>query len=263
MAPIEEFQRLLGKIQSLSNINIFSDDLTYSRNELELLINDLRISIISVPSLITFEVNIIDANIYWLDKFYDHHSYDVLYPYLRNIGLYLNNIIEKLSIQNDNRTPIILEKNSDSMNDKKDVFIVHGHDNEMKETVARFLDKMGLNPTILHEQPNEGLTIIEKFEYYANLASYAIILYSPDDKTDGGKNRARQNVVFEHGFFIGKLGRNKIVAINRIDCDMELQSDINGVLYIPFDSDSGWKVKLLKDMEKAGLDIDWNVFGKL
>jgi len=164
--------------------------------------------------------------------------------------------LEQLLNQNDSRTSSISKrKDSDSMNEKKGVFIVHGHDNEMKETVARFLDKMGLKPIILHEQVNSGKTIIEKFEHYSDV-SYAIVLYSPDDKIEDGKYRARQNVVFEHGFFIGKLGRDKVIGINKPNCNMELQSDLDGVLYISFDSD--WKVKLSKEMKEAGLNIDLN-----
>lgn len=90
--------------------------------------------------------------------------------------------------------------------DSEKVFLVHGHDNELKETVARFLEKIGLIPIILHEQASKGQTIIEKFEEHSNV-SYAIVLMTPDDvgnlKSNKGKlnQRARQNVIFELGYF--------------------------------------------------------------
>jgi hypothetical protein len=89
------------------------------------------------------------------------------------------------------------------------VFVVHGHDNGAKETVARFLEKLGLKPVILHEQPNQGRTIIEKFEDHAD-ADYAVVLFTPDDmghpvgKPNESKPRARQNVLLELGFFMAK-----------------------------------------------------------
>lgn len=169
-----------------------------------------------------------------------------------------HDIVEELSISKNIKTSQInikLEKEHSFMSEKEKVFIVHGHDNEMKESVARFVENMGLIAIILHEQPDRGRTIIEKFEDYSNV-SYAIILYSSDDKTLEGRNRARQNVVFEHGFFIGKFGRGKVIGLNKTDCDIELQSDLNGVLYIPFDSN--WKFQLAKEMRGAGLIIDMN-----
>jgi len=98
-----------------------------------------------------------------------------------------------------------------------DIFLVHGHDEGIKNTVARFLEHLDLNPIILHEQPNKGRTIIEKFENYSNV-SFAVIILTPDDIVlDVGQNeqkqRARQNVIFELGFFLGKLGRNRVCAL--------------------------------------------------
>lgn len=143
------------------------------------------------------------------------------------------------------------------------IFVVHGHDGEMKESIARTLEKLGLESIILREKPSKGRTIIEKFEDYSDV-NFAVVLLSPDDKgcpksefPDGAKPRARQNVIFELGFFIGKLGRNRVAALYR-GKDTEIPSDYDGVVYIPYDSSSGWKLKLVKELKECGYDIDMN-----
>jgi len=140
-------------------------------------------------------------------------------------------------------------------NINKKVFIVHGHDDGTKETVARLIEKIGYEVIILHEQPNKGRTIIEKFEDYADV-SFAIILYSPDDNMADGKVRARQNVIFEHGFFVGKLGRGNVVALHNINREIEILSDLSGVIYIPFDLN--WKNAIINEMIASGLPVDKN-----
>lgn len=145
--------------------------------------------------------------------------------------------------------------------DNKKIFIVHGHDNEMKQHVARIINNLGLKPIILHELRNRGRTIIEKFEEEASDVGYAIILLSPEDEGRSiGKNnynpRARQNVIFEHGFFIGKLGRERVVALYRQISGFELPSDLYGVLYIPYNSDSiEWAYKICDELKELGYDV--------
>ena len=130
------------------------------------------------------------------------------------------------------------------MSNKK-VFIVHGHDKMAKIEVARFIEKFGLEAIILHEQPNSGKTIIEKIEANSDV-QYAVVLYTPCDmgraKEEGvneEKERARQNVVFEHGYLIGKLGRDKVSAL--VKGDIEKPGDISGVVYISMDDAGAWK----------------------
>jgi len=141
----------------------------------------------------------------------------------------------------------------------KKVFIVHGHDNAAKETVARFLERLKLDPIILHEQPNEGRTVIEKFEVHADVG-FADVLLTPDDvggvASDRTKleARARQNVVFELGYFIGKLKRNRVCALYRRG--VEIPSDYEGVLYVELDASGGWTVKLAQELTAAGIPID-------
>jgi len=144
--------------------------------------------------------------------------------------------------------------------DLSSVFIVHGHDGETKERTARFLEKLGLNAIILHEQASRGRTIIEKIEKYSNVG-FAIVLYTPDDlgnvKSDAGngelKSRARQNVIFEHGYLMGKIGRENVVPL--VAGNVELPSDISGMVYI---SDKDWQVDIAKEMKDAGYTIDFN-----
>ena len=139
------------------------------------------------------------------------------------------------------------------------VFIVHGHDGEARETVARFLTNIGLEPIILHEQANRGMTIIEKVEANSEVG-FAVVLLTPDDEgcAKGGtpEPRARQNVLLELGYFIGRLGRDKVCALKR--GHVEIPSDFAGVVWETMDTTSGWKSALGRELKAAGYRIDWN-----
>lgn len=141
----------------------------------------------------------------------------------------------------------------------KSIFVVHGRDKGPKYEVTRFLEQLGLKPIILHEQASRGLTIIEKFETHSDVL-YAVILLTADDvgKLDSEhvelRHRARQNVVFELGFFIGKLGRDRVCAL--LEDDVERPSDIEGIVYIPLDVSEGWKLPLAKELKAAGVKLD-------
>lgn len=144
--------------------------------------------------------------------------------------------------------------------DMTKVFIVHGHDNAAKQETARFIERLGLNAIILHEQVTQGKTIIEKIEENTNVG-FAIVLYTPCDlgkaKDDIDlKDRARQNVIFEHGYLIGKLGRQRVSAL--VKGNVEKPNDISGVVYIDMDNGGGWKVPLAREMKSVGYDIDMN-----
>ena len=146
--------------------------------------------------------------------------------------------------------------------DFESVFIVHGHAEAEKERTARFVEKLGFKAVILHEQPNKSMTIIEKLEKHTNVG-FAIVLYTPDDlgnskvKAEGVdakfNPRARQNVVLEHGFLMGKIGRDKVVPL--VVGDIELPNDISGMVYI---SDKDWQLDIAKEMKAAGFNIDFN-----
>lgn len=150
------------------------------------------------------------------------------------------------------------KNNNNAANSK--VFIVHGHDGEAKEKTARFIEKLGLEAIILSEQANQGKTIIEKLEYYIDVG-FAIILYTGDDagntEIEAGKGnlnaRARQNVIFEHGLLMGRLGRNKVVPL--VSGTLELPSDIQGVVYI---NNKNWQLEVAREIKAAGYNIDMN-----
>jgi predicted nucleotide-binding protein len=139
------------------------------------------------------------------------------------------------------------------------VFVVHGHDEGARETVARYLERLGFEAVILHEQANQGRTVIEKIEAHGNVG-FAVVLLTPDDyggKVGGeSRPRARQNVVLELGYFVGRLGRGHVCALLR--GELEIPSDFAGVVYQPMDDAGGWKGALAKELSVAGHDIDWS-----
>ena len=140
------------------------------------------------------------------------------------------------------------------------VFIVHGHDELSKIETARFIEKLGFEPIILHEQASSGQTIIEKIESYSNVG-FGIILYTHCDlgskkgNEQNLKPRARQNVVFEHGFLIGKIGRKNVCAL--VKDNVETPNDISGVVYVSMTGD--WKLDLAKELRNSGYNIDMNL----
>lgn len=161
----------------------------------------------------------------------------------------------------------LLEKFSDTTNDlppreiplKDKVFIVHGHDDGLKNEVARFVENQGLEAIILHELSNRGQTIIEKFEANSNVG-FAIVLYTPCDLGRSAssleeQSRARQNVVFEHGYFVAKLGRDNVVALNK--GDVEVPNDLSGMIYTSYERDN-WKRDIAHELSHSGYSIDFS-----
>jgi len=137
------------------------------------------------------------------------------------------------------------------------VFVVHGRNRELKADVVLFLKRIGVEPIVLHEQVNAGRTIFEKFGDIAAGVDFAVVLLTPDDigglSREELQPRARQNVVLELGYFIGKLGKEHVCALKL--GEVEIPSDFFGVLYLPADGD-GWKLALAKELNAAGIRID-------
>ncbi|WP_448106426.1 TIR domain-containing protein [Pseudomonas azerbaijanoccidentalis] len=154
-----------------------------------------------------------------------------------------------------------LSQSLNDFGDKKRVFIVHGHDESAQSKTARFIERLGFEAVVLHEKASSGRTIIEKIEHFSDVG-FAVVLYTPDDAgnvkslSDDLNLRARQNVVFEHGYLIGKLGRQNVAAL--VDGKLELPNDISGVIYIKLDESSAWHLQLAKEMKQSGYDIDMN-----
>ena len=149
-----------------------------------------------------------------------------------------------------------VSKENNSMSSKK-VFIVHGHDEQLLNEVELMIRRVGLEPIILKNEASGGRTIIEKIEHYTDVG-FGIVLYTCCDEgrkkgADELRNRARQNVIFEHGYLCAKLNRNRVVALN--DPGIEVPSDLTGVLYISH-SNTEWKNKIMREMKNAGLVFD-------
>lgn len=175
----------------------------------------------------------------------------------REIELFSIDIVEKMDeIKSEQATTIKTNK----------VFIVHGHDDAMKLDVARTIEKLKLEAIILHEQDDEGKTVIEKFESNAIDCNFAVILLSPDDmafpkgKEEDTKYRARQNVILELGYFIGSIGRKSVLTLVKDDpsSKLEIPSDYAGVVYTQYDGNGGWKSALVKALKANGYSVDAN-----
>jgi len=171
---------------------------------------------------------------------------------------------EKLADGEAEATPVSSQSGGETVTakrmDKNKVFIVHGRDDQAKLSAARFIEKLGLTAIILHEQANGGKTIIEKIEEHTNVG-FALVLYTPCDvgglANDQSQSlRARQNVVFEHGYLVAKLSRSNVCAL--VKGKVEVPSDINGVVYVPFDEANAWHIAVAKELRSAGYGIDMN-----
>jgi len=153
--------------------------------------------------------------------------------------------------------PIKKQERKLAVTDK--VFIVHGHNEAVKEKVARFVEHLKLKPIILHEQADKGRTIIEKFEANSEDVNFAIVLLTADDtgksnKESNIKPRARQNVIFEMGYFIGLLSRSHVFML--LEDGVEKPSDLDGIVYTSLSED--WKNKLFKELKACGYKLDAN-----
>ncbi len=167
---------------------------------------------------------------------------------------------EPMSSSHQLECSVEIENTAEHLTSKR-IFVVHGRDEGTRHMVVRFLERLDLEPIVLMEQSNEGRTIIEKFEEYADVG-FAVVLCTPDDvgaletEKDNLRHRPRQNVVLEWGFFMGKIGRDRVCAL--VKDDVEIPSDYAGVLHIPLDDSEGWQMKLLTELKSAGLPVDAN-----
>jgi len=153
---------------------------------------------------------------------------------------------------------------------QRTVFVVHGHDEAARLSVEKFLRQLELNPVVLQDQPNRSRTIFEKFEDYADV-DLAVVLLTPDDRGASARDigvalanrrrlqsvlrpRARQNVLLELGYFLGKGTRKRVCALYKEG--VELPSDLLGVTYVPFDDYGAWRQELAREIDAAGIPFD-------
>lgn len=150
----------------------------------------------------------------------------------------------------------------------RQVFVVHGRNEGEKDTVCRLLEKSGLEAIVLQERPHMGRTLIEKLEDYGSVG-YAVVILSGDDVgglhdeegADHMKFRARQNVIFELGTFLGRLGRGRVCVLYKKG--VEIPSDLNGLGYVEMDAGGAWRMKLAREMDGAGVSVDMKKIAEL
>ena len=203
-------------------------------------------------------------NVVFVDDIPEHEFQHAYVRGLKEAGSILESMIEEIQEyweDDPSESPSAPRRGDVSAAATREVFIIHGRDNETKQTVARFLEGLELAPIILHEQANQGRTIIEKLDDHAQVG-FAVALLTPDDvgglreRKDDLKPRARQNVIFEFGYFTGRLGRKRVCAL--VKDDVDLPSDYDGVVYIRMDDSDGWKLRLIKELKNAGFPVDAN-----
>lgn len=134
------------------------------------------------------------------------------------------------------------------------VLIVHGHDEEMKKNVQLFINRCGLTDLVWMEEPDNNCTIIEKLTSDRYIPDYVIALMSPDDLLGNGALRARQNVIFELGYYLCKLGRERVRML--LKGDPEIPSDLQGVLYTRYDVHGAWRMQIAKEMKAVGIVLN-------
>ena len=159
------------------------------------------------------------------------------------------------------REPVatVPEADGEQVPDQPSIFIVHGHAEAQMNSIRLLVNReTGILPISLAEEAGQGRTIIDKFEEIASKSSFVIVLLTPDDvgqtvaaHRDGSEPlaRARQNVILELGYFIGKIGRKNIVVVNG---GVEQPSDIIGLSYVSYPGDN-WKYELRNELDAAGL----------
>lgn len=163
---------------------------------------------------------------------------------------------ELINYDNGGKETMVVDNNN-----RKQIFVVHGRDDLARIEVARFIEKLGLEPIILNEQANLGQTIIEKIESNSNVG-FAIIIYTPCDVgnfkeyKDNLNPRARQNVIFEHGYLMAKIGRSNVCAL--VKDNVETPNDISGIVYITMDKYNAWQRTVANEMKARGYNIDLN-----
>lgn len=190
---------------------------------------------------------------------------------LRTVKGPIVNVFDTGKCQLQGQRQDLVRSEIDSINGRSDeelpisrkVFVVYGHDEHARTQLENLLRKWRCEPLLLDQLPSEGHTLIEKLERFQGEAIFGIVLATPDDmghkvgKSDEAAFRARQNVVLEMGMLLSTLGRTKVAILIKSPAEMERPSDIQGLLYIPFDKDvAEARIQLAKEMNKQGFGIN-------
>jgi len=267
---LEELNSDLNNI-NISNNNV--DEVTQVFKDKSKLIFDL---IFDDPQELIKRIDQVNFEFYsWMYDEDDNYFYkqQTLEDGIRQARIILKSATEKLNLskfkaENTNdAVENINQNNLQSPTKTDEIFIVHGHDNALKNEVALFLERLKLKPIILHEQLDRGQTIFQKFNSNSNVG-FAIVLYTPCDVgrplklNEQGeqyieRNRARQNVIFEHGFFAAKLGLENVVALKK--GDVEIPNDLSGVIYKEYDEGGLWKYQIARELQASNYEIDYNL----
>lgn len=179
----------------------------------------------------------------------------------------LKSIIDQLPLIPEPERVDFGESDRGERGDRSRVFVVHGHDDDAKNSVALFLTRIGLEPIILHEQVSGSQTVIEKIESYGGTVGFAVVLLTPDDEgrqrleSEALQPRARQNVIAELGYFVGSLKRERVCILRKGDMEL-LPSDFSGVVSEPMDKAGAWRSKLANELDEAGFSIDFKKVAK-
>lgn len=248
MNTYEKLQRLYSEIDMLldKNVTSFSDEFKIWHGKCNrLLVNYYGNDSIEVKEFINikFQCALIDNE---QQRLWCRNG-------LKTAKGMFESLLEDMEEESDNT---VSTSSKELQTDK--VFIVHGHDEVLKTKLSRLVEQQGIKPIILHEQDNLGKTIIEKIEHYGNSVGAAIVIFTPDDTGKSNneseyKNRARQNVVFEAGYFLGYLGRDRIIPIVS-DNSIELPGDLQGVVY----TGDMWQFKVISELKAMGFNVDMN-----
>jgi len=177
------------------------------------------------------------------------HIQDNIYEFNKTFMPYLESALRDI-LEVDS---IMATNNKKNITGNK-VFIIHGHDNALKREVQLLLARADLDDVVLHEKPDKNRSIIDKLIEEGAPAAYVIALLSPDDLQADGKYRARQNVILEIGYFLGKLGKERVRML--VKKGIEIPSDLRGILYEPYDDAGNWRMKLLKEIEAVGIEVN-------
>jgi predicted nucleotide-binding protein len=197
-------------------------------------------------------------------------GYRLIFEYFPTLN---SNINDKVASFNEQLLPYLAEALTDIVNANPEfeakpnkvngntVFIIHGHDGHLKTEVQLLLHRAGVNNIVLHELADKGRNIVEKLIEETDSANYAIALLSPDDILIDGSKRARQNVILEIGYFLGKLGKSRVRLLKK--GDVEIPSDLNGILYENYDDSGSWKIKICKELQAVGIFVDLEAVVKI